>query len=108
MCNTYSFLKLLDCLVITFRWEPNIKCNGGLINAAKLLSKKKKMSVLDKSDVDWKEFVEKEGIAEDLKSHGRSKESYLDKQDFLLKADFSKFQEEKALRQLERTKQNKY
>lgn len=65
------------------------------------------MSVLEKSNIDWKMFVNKEGIAEDLKNHSRSKESYLDKQDFLLKADFSKFQEEKALRQIEREKQFK-
>lgn len=72
-----------------------------------MLAKKKKLSVLEKSNVDWKKFVDKEGIAEDLKYHSRSKESYLDKQDFLLKADFSKFQEEKALRQVERGKQFK-
>uniref|UniRef100_A0A915DD61 Craniofacial development protein 1 n=1 Tax=Ditylenchus dipsaci TaxID=166011 RepID=A0A915DD61_9BILA len=76
---------------------------GGLSAAAGLLSsKRKKLSVLDKSNHDWQEFVQKEGIKEDLSQHNRSKDSYLDKQDFLLKADYLQFQKEKDLRKTTR------
>uniref|UniRef100_A0A915DVY4 Craniofacial development protein 1 n=1 Tax=Ditylenchus dipsaci TaxID=166011 RepID=A0A915DVY4_9BILA len=58
----------------------------------------KKLSVLDKSNHDWQEFVQKEDIKEDLSQHNQSKDSYLDKKDFLLKADYLQFQKEKDLR----------
>lgn len=62
------------------------------------------MSVLDKTNNDWKVFVQREGIQEDLNQHGRSKDAYIERQEFLLKADYCEFEKEKALRNFERKK----
>lgn len=59
---------------------------------------------MDKSNNDWKNFIEKEGIEEDLNQHNRSKNAYIEKQEFLLKADYHQFEKEKALRNEERKK----
>lgn len=55
--------------------------------------------MLEKSQNDWNKFVEKESIKEELDSHNRSKNSYLDKQDFLAQADYNKFVKEKESRE---------
>ncbi|KAI1721631.1 sugar transporter domain-containing protein [Ditylenchus destructor] len=76
---------------------------GGLSAVASMISaKKKKLSVLDKTAHDWQEHVDKEGLEDELTYHERSKDSYLDKQDFLHKADYSEFEKEKNLRNLTR------
>jgi hypothetical protein len=63
------------------------------------MKRAKKQSVLEKSQNDWSKFVEKKSIKEELDSHNRSKDSYLDKQDFLAKADYNKFVKEKESRE---------
>lgn len=60
------------------------------------------MTVLDKTDYDWKNYVKEKGIAEDLNNHSKSKDAYLDKQEFLLKTDFNQFEKEKSLRSVQR------
>ena len=45
--------------------------------------KAQKLNVVDKSRLDWTGFVDKEGIAEELKTHGKTKESYLGRMQFL-------------------------
>ncbi len=42
-----------------------------------------KLNTIEKSKLDWAGFVDKEGIKEDLDEHGRAKEGYLDRMDFL-------------------------
>lgn len=42
-----------------------------------------KLNVVDKSRHDWAGFVDQEGIAEELDEYGRSKQSYLNREDFL-------------------------
>jgi len=42
-----------------------------------------KLNVVDKSRHDWVGFVDQEGIAEELDEYGRSKQSYLSREDFL-------------------------
>ena len=42
-----------------------------------------KLNVVDKSRHDWAGFVDQEGIAEELDEYGRSKQSYLSREDFL-------------------------
>lgn len=57
-------------------FSANSKGAGKLPQATKL-------NVVDKSRHDWAGFVDKEGIAEELDEYGRSKQSYLSRQDFL-------------------------
>ena len=45
--------------------------------------KTQKLNVVDKSRMDWTGFVDKEGIAEELDTHGRTKEAYLGRMNFL-------------------------
>ncbi|GMT29270.1 hypothetical protein PFISCL1PPCAC_20567 [Pristionchus fissidentatus] len=70
----------------------------GLGDALTMLTKKPKMSVLDKSNLDWKSFKQEEKIEEDLATHNRGKNGYLNKQEFLMKADYAQFEKERAIR----------
>lgn len=72
---------------------------GSLLNQ---LGKKKKMSVLEKSQLDWKTFKNDEGIDEDLRTHNKGKDGYLERQDFLQRTDVRQFELEKDLRQTRR------
>jgi hypothetical protein len=45
--------------------------------------KAQKLNVVDKSRMDWTGFVTKEGIAEELDTHGKTKEAYLGRMEFL-------------------------
>ncbi|KAH8284235.1 hypothetical protein KR054_002703 [Drosophila jambulina] len=65
-------------------------------------TKKKKMSVLEKSKVDWKNFKTDEGIDEELRTHNKGKYGYLERQDFLQRTDLRQFEIEKKLRQSSR------
>uniref|UniRef100_A0A1E1XBT2 Craniofacial development protein 1 n=1 Tax=Amblyomma aureolatum TaxID=187763 RepID=A0A1E1XBT2_9ACAR len=69
---------------------------GGILGH--LLSKKTKMSTLEKSKLDWDRFKQEEGIAEELKSHNLGKGGYLEKQAFLQRTDERQFEVEKGLR----------
>ncbi|KAI2470423.1 BCNT-domain-containing protein [Annulohypoxylon bovei var. microspora] len=46
-------------------------------------AKAKKLNVVEKSRMDWAGFVDKEGIKDELELAGKSKESYVNRQDFL-------------------------
>ncbi|CAB03080.2 Craniofacial development protein 1 [Caenorhabditis elegans] len=70
----------------------------GLLDAAKSLSKRSKISVLEKSDRDWKDFTTQNNLKEDLESHNRGKGGYLNKMDFLNRADNRQFEKERAFR----------
>lgn len=47
------------------------------------LEKAHKLNVVEKSRVDWTGYVDKEGIAEELDEHGKGKEAYLGRMQFL-------------------------
>lgn len=66
------------------------------------MKKAKKTTVLQKSQQDWNKFVEEKSMKEELDSHTRSQNSYLDKQEFMAKADYNKFLKEKESRELAR------
>ncbi|BFG03122.1 craniofacial development protein 1 [Drosophila madeirensis] len=68
---------------------------GSLLNQ---LCKKKKLSVLEKSQMDWKTFKTDEGINEELRTHNKGKDGYLERQDFLQRTDLRQFEIEKNLR----------
>lgn len=70
----------------------------GLSGALTLLAKKPKMSVLDKSNLDWKSFKQEEKLEEELTTHNRGKGGFLEKQAFLMKTDYAQFEKEKAMR----------
>jgi hypothetical protein len=83
---------------------PSTRANscggGGLKEAlAAQLAKKKKLTVLEKSSLDWGNFVEEEQMGDELERHGKSKDAFLGKQDFLDRADYSRFEKERDLRQ---------
>lgn len=63
-----------------------------------MIKKTKKISVLEKSQRDWNKFVEEKSMKAELDSHNKSQDSYLDKQDFLAKADYNKFLKERECR----------
>lgn len=50
-------------------------------------AKAKKLNVVEKSRMDWAGFVDKEGIQDDLKLAGKSKESFASRQDFLARVE---------------------
>ena len=52
-------------------------------NGLKKPEKATKLNVVDKSRMDWTGFVDKEGIAEELQEHGKSKDNYMSRRDFL-------------------------
>ncbi|XGW20691.1 hypothetical protein V3C99_004016 [Haemonchus contortus] len=70
----------------------------GIGAALTLLAKKPKMSVLDKSDLDWNLFKTEKNLKEELETFNRGKNGYLDKMEFLTRTDYKEFEKEKALR----------
>ena len=81
---------------------------GGLGSIMGVISgKTPKMGCLDKSKMDWNKFVEDEGIKEDLQSHNRGKDGYVEKQMFLERSDHRRFEIEKAAREKSRKLENK-
>ncbi|KAH8236872.1 hypothetical protein KR032_006903 [Drosophila birchii] len=74
-------------------------------SVSKVLSrftKKKKTSVLEESKADWKDFKTDEGIDEDLRTHNKGKDGYLERQEFLQRTDLRQFEIEKKMRQSSR------
>uniref|UniRef100_UPI00358F54C3 craniofacial development protein 1 isoform X2 n=1 Tax=Myxine glutinosa TaxID=7769 RepID=UPI00358F54C3 len=60
--------------------------------------KRPRMSTLDRSRLDWDDFKEQEGIEEELATHNRGKEGYIERQAFLDRVDHRIFEEEKNVR----------
>lgn len=80
---------------------------GGLSSVLSLIGKKGKLSTLEKSKLDWDSFKNKEGIAEDLERHNKGRNGYLEKQDFLQRADLRQFEIEKNMRSATRRSLNR-
>lgn len=81
------------------------KVGGGLSTVVgSILNKKNKMSVLEKSKLDWSGFKRQEGIEEELATFNRGKGGYLEKMAFLERADLRQFDIEKALREKKRNR----
>jgi len=72
---------------------------GGLASVVGSIAKKPKMGCLDKSKMDWNEFVEDHGIKEELQTFNKGKDGFVEKQMFLERADLRRFEVEKALRE---------
>ncbi|KAG9191957.1 hypothetical protein G6011_10691 [Alternaria panax] len=64
----------------------------------KKTEKAQKLNVVDKSRMDWTGFVDKEGIAEELDTHGKTKEAYLGRMDFLAGVEARREEERRNLK----------
>lgn len=60
----------------------------------------KKMNTVDKSAMDWAQFVDKEGIADELDAAGKSKGAYKARQEFLARVEGKKLEDERRARGL--------
>lgn len=76
---------------------------GGLGAVLSQIGKKNKLSVLEKTKLDWNSFKRTQGIEEDLQTHNKGKDGYLERQDFLQRADVRQFEIEKSFRQSSRS-----
>ncbi|XP_073845352.1 yeti [Musca autumnalis] len=76
--------------------------SGGIGSLLNQIGKKKKLSVLEKSQMDWKSYKTEEGIEEELQTFNKGKDGYLERQDFLQRTDLRQFEIEKSLRQSSR------
>jgi len=72
--------------------------SSGLSDLVGSLEKKKKLGCLDKSKLDWNSFVSENNIGEELKTFNKGKDGYVEKQQFLERADLRQFELEKAVR----------
>lgn len=62
------------------------------------VEKAQKLNVVDKSRLDWTGFVHQEGIAEELDVHGKTKEAYLGRMQFLAGVEAKQEEERKRLK----------
>ncbi|EZA60287.1 Craniofacial development protein [Ooceraea biroi] len=75
---------------------------SGISSVLGQIGKKSKISTLEKSKLDWDNFKKQENIEEEINSHNRGKDGYLERQDFLQRADLRQFEIEKQLRNTSR------
>lgn len=71
---------------------------GGLSAVLSQIGKKSKISTLEKSKLDWERFKTDQGLQEEIQTHNRGKDGYLERQDFLQRTDLRQFEIEKQLR----------
>lgn len=78
---------------------PAKRSGGGLGSVLnQLAGKKSKLSVLEKTKMDWDGFKSNEGINEELQTHNRGRDGFLERKDFLNRTDLRQFEIEKSLR----------
>lgn len=73
------------------------KRRGGLSSVLGQISKKPKISTLEKSKLDWESFKDQEGIHDELQNF--NKDGFLEKQAFLQRTDERQFEIERDIRQ---------
>ncbi|KAL7627044.1 swr complex subunit [Parahypoxylon ruwenzoriense] len=81
---------------LTQRSDLNLGMNARL--QLREQAKAKKLNVVEKSRMDWAGFVDKEGIKDELELAGKSKESYVNRQDFLARVAANKDDEARRAR----------
>lgn len=82
--------------------------SSGLSSIMGVISgKQPKMGCLDKSKIDWDKFTDEQGIKEELNTHNKGKDGYVEKQMFLDRADYRRFEIERAAREKTRKPLNK-
>ncbi|XP_003690687.1 craniofacial development protein 1 [Apis florea] len=75
---------------------------GGISSVLGQLGKKAKISTLEKSKLDWDNYKKQENLEEEISTHNKGKDGYLERQDFLQRADLRQFEIEKQLRNANR------
>ncbi|XP_060802576.1 uncharacterized protein LOC106135185 [Amyelois transitella] len=75
----------------------------GLSSVLESINKKNKLSTLEKSKLDWMTYKKEEGIEEEIESHNKGKSGYLDRRDFLERADYRQYEIERDLRMSRRS-----
>ncbi|XP_022659335.1 craniofacial development protein 1-like isoform X2 [Varroa jacobsoni] len=79
------------------------KVGGGLSTIVSgLLNKKNKMSIFQKTQLDWDNFTKEKNIKEELANYNKGKDGYLEKVAFLDRTDLRQFELEKAMRDRQR------
>lgn len=71
---------------------------GGISSVLGQIGKKAKISTLEKSKLDWDNFKRQENLDEEITTHNRGRDGFLERQDFLQRADLRQFEIEKQLR----------
>ncbi|CAH8605145.1 unnamed protein product [Schistosoma bovis] len=71
---------------------------NALQNLKSTINSLPKLSTLEKSRLDWKQYVQKESLEDDLKAHNKGKEGYLERQAFFNRANEREYQYERQLR----------
>ncbi|KAH7618928.1 putative Craniofacial development protein 1 [Nannochloris sp. 'desiccata'] len=75
------------------------KQKAGLDAVLESLAQAKKVTVLDKSRIDWKDYKKTDDtVDEELEAHKRSGTTYLEKKEFLSKADLAEYERERDQR----------
>ncbi|CAK9803959.1 Craniofacial development protein 1 [Anthophora plagiata] len=75
---------------------------GGISSVLGQIGKKAKISTLEKSKLDWDSYKKQENLEEEITTHNKGKDGYLERQDFLQRADLRQFEIEKQLRNANR------
>lgn len=52
-----------------------------------------------KSQIDWASFKKAENLDEQLEQHNRGKYGFIERQEFLQRADYRQFENERSIRQ---------
>ncbi|CAH8580579.1 unnamed protein product [Schistosoma mattheei] len=71
---------------------------NALQNLKSTINSLPKLSTLEKSRLDWKQYVQKESLEDDLKAHNKGKEGYLERQAFFNRASEREYQYERQLK----------
>uniref|UniRef100_A0AAG5D525 Craniofacial development protein 1 n=1 Tax=Anopheles atroparvus TaxID=41427 RepID=A0AAG5D525_ANOAO len=82
---------------------PRRVSGGGLGAVLNQINKKNKLTTLEKTKLDWTSFKRQEGIAEELQTHNKGKDGFLERRDFLERTDVRQFEIEKSFRQTKRS-----
>ncbi|CAH1105087.1 unnamed protein product [Psylliodes chrysocephalus] len=77
---------------------------SGIGSVLSQLSKKPKITTLEKTKLDWDSYKRDHSIEEELETHNKGKDGYLERQDFLQRTDLRRFEIEKSIRDVERSK----
>jgi hypothetical protein len=75
---------------------------GGIDSVLDKMSGVKRISTMDKTNIDWESFKDKTGLEDELKKKAESNDAYLVKKDFLQRVDLRRFEQEKDVRDKQR------
>ncbi|XP_055299844.1 craniofacial development protein 1 [Sitodiplosis mosellana] len=84
--------------------RPRSSGGSGLSSVLGQIGKTNKLSILEKTKLDWGGFKQSEGIDEEIQTFNKGRDGYLERQDFLQRTDLRQFEIEKNLRAANRKK----